>query len=210
MSPRWMNPNCSRPAAGRRVATIGLLALQGAFDAHGRALRAIGAETVEVRLPDTLNGVDGLVIPGGESTTLLLLLKEYGFDRAIRDFVDSGRPVLATCMGVILLARSVTGPEQESLGLLNVGVARNAYGRQVESFESEGLVDGRPFPMVFIRAPRITEVGDDVEVIGSCNDEPVMVRQGNILGATFHPELSGDCRVHEMLVTMAAADKGTM
>jgi 5'-phosphate synthase pdxT subunit len=175
---------------------IALLALQGAFHAHGEVLRSLGAETREVRLPAELEGTDGLVLPGGESTTLLRLIDEYGFEEPIRRFVAEGKPVLATCMGLILLARKVTNPAQRSLGLLDVTVERNAYGRQVDSFEATGEVFGRPFPMVFIRAPRIVEVGKDVEVVGTLHDEPVLVRQGNILATTFHPELSGEVAVH--------------
>jgi len=186
---------------------VGLLALQGAFAAHGEMLRRLGAETVEVRKPDQANGVDGLVIPGGESTTLLRLMREYAFDETIRLFASSERPVLATCMGLILLARKVTGPEQESLGLLDVSVERNAYGRQVDSFEATGDVAGRPFPMIFIRAPRILAMGKNVEVIGSLNGEPVLVREKNILAATFHPELSGDPAVHGIFLDMIAKTK---
>jgi 5'-phosphate synthase pdxT subunit len=175
---------------------IGLLALQGAFHAHGEVLEGLGAEPREVRLPEELEGALGLVLPGGESTTLLRLIDEYAFARPIARFAEDGKPILATCMGLILLARAVTNPAQRSLGLLDVAVERNAYGRQVDSFEAEGEVLGRPFPMVFIRAPRIIEVGKEVEVIGRLHGEPVLVRQGNILAATFHPELSGDAGVH--------------
>ncbi|MBM3321369.1 MAG: pyridoxal 5'-phosphate synthase glutaminase subunit PdxT, partial [Candidatus Eisenbacteria bacterium] len=169
---------------------IGLLALQGAFHAHGEVLARLGAEIREVRLPRELNGAEGLVLPGGESTTLLRLIEEYGFDKTIPLFASEGKPILATCMGLILLAREVTNPAQRSLGLLDVAVERNAYGRQVDSFEAEGEVLGRPFPMVFIRAPRILDVGKNVEVLGTLRGEPVLVRQRNILAAAFHPELT--------------------
>jgi 5'-phosphate synthase pdxT subunit len=182
---------------------IALLALQGAFHAHDEVLRSLGAETREVRLPAELEGTDGLVLPGGESTTLLRLIDEYGFEEPIRRFVAEGKPVLATCMGLILLARKVTNPAQRSLALLDVAVERNAYGRQVDSFEATGEVFDRPFPMVFIRAPRIVEVGKDVEVVGTLHDEPVLVRQGNILAATFHPELSGEAGVHGEFLGLA-------
>lgn len=176
---------------------VGLLALQGAFRAHGEMLKGLGAEVAEVRLPGELEGLDGLVIPGGESTTLLHLFEEDRFEGPLREFVGGGGRIFGTCMGMILLAKEVTGPAQRSFGLLDVSVERNAYGRQVDSFEAEGEVGGKPFPMVFIRAPRITRLGDGVEVLGRWNGDPVLVRQGNILAATFHPELSGDPAVHE-------------
>ncbi|MFH1681194.1 MAG: pyridoxal 5'-phosphate synthase glutaminase subunit PdxT [Candidatus Eisenbacteria bacterium] len=179
---------------------IGLLALQGAFHAHAEALVRLGAAPREVRLPGELNGADGLVLPGGESTTLLRLIGEYGFEETISRFAAQGKPILATCMGLILLAREVTNPRQKSLGLLDVVVERNSYGRQVDSFEAEGEVLGRPFPMVFIRAPRILDIGKNVEVLGTCKSEPVLVRQGKILAATFHPELTGDPAVHEIFL----------
>ncbi len=187
---------------------IGLLALQGAFAAHGEILRSLGAETEEVRNVDDLDRLDGLVIPGGESTTLLLLMEEYGFEEPIRRFARSGRGLLATCMGVILLARQVVNPPQHSLGLLDISVARNAYGRQVESFEGEGLVQGEPFPMIFIRAPRILEATSDVDVLGTIDGEPVLVRQGAVFGATFHPELSGRPAVHQLFLDSIAGRAG--
>lgn len=184
---------------------IGLLALQGAFAAHGEMLRSLGAETEEVRRADNLDRFDGLVIPGGESTTLLLLMEDYGFEEPIRRFVRSGRGLLATCMGVILLAKHVVNPPQRSLGLLDISVARNAYGRQVESFEGEGLVKGEAFPMIFIRAPRIMEATPDVEVLGTIEDEPVLVRQGSLFAATFHPELSDNPAVHQLFLDHLAS-----
>ncbi len=189
---------------------IGLLALQGAFHAHGEVLRSLGAGTTEVRLPDQLGDVDGLVIPGGESTTLIRLIDEYRFEEPLRAFAAAGKPILATCMGMILIAREVTGPAQRSLGLLDVTVERNAYGRQVDSFEATGTFRGEPLDMVFIRAPRITSVGDSVETLGSRNGEPVIVRQKNILAATFHPELSGDPAVHRFFLEVIGAAKRTV
>ncbi|MFH1277270.1 MAG: pyridoxal 5'-phosphate synthase glutaminase subunit PdxT [Candidatus Eisenbacteria bacterium] len=185
-----------------RKPKIGLLALQGAFHAHGEVLRRLGAEVVEVRLPEELDGVEGLVIPGGESTTLLHLFEDYRFEEPLRKFVADGGYVFGTCMGMILLAKEVTGPAQRSLGLLDVSVERNAYGRQVDSFEAEGNIRGEPFPMVFIRAPRITRAGAGVEVIGTWNGDPVFVRQGKILAATFHPELTGDPAVHRLFLDL--------
>jgi 5'-phosphate synthase pdxT subunit len=187
--------------------SIGLLALQGAFHAHGEVLVRLGAAPREVRLPGDLNGAEGLVLPGGESTALLRLIEEYGFEETIPRFAAEGKPILATCMGLILLAREVRNPAQKSLGLLDVAVERNAYGRQVDSFEAEGEVLGRPFPMVFIRAPRILDVGKNVEVLGTWNGDPVLVRQRNILAATFHPELSGDDAVHGMFLDVLPRER---
>ena len=168
---------------------IGVLALQGAFREHARALRRAGAEVVEVRLPEHLEGLDGLVIPGGESTTITKLAALYGLDEAIRGF---GRPIFGTCAGMILLDRA-------HLGLADLEVARNAYGRQVASFEAdlELAGDDVPFRGVFIRAPRIERVGAGVEVVATLDGEPVAVQQGPIMVVAFHPELTGDRRLHE-------------
>lgn len=179
---------------------IGLLSLQGAFAAHGGVLRSLGAETVEVRLPRELDGLDGLVLPGGESTTLLRLFDEYGFEGPIRALAVSGKPILATCMGFILLAKQISSPVQESLELVDVSLERNAYGRQVDSFEGEGEVMGKPFHMVFIRAPRIVDVGKGVDVLGLFQGKPVLVRQGKMLCATFHPELTEDDTIHRLFL----------
>ncbi len=170
---------------------VGVLALQGAFEAHERALRDLGAEVREVRTPADLAGVSGLVLPGGESSVHLRLLAESGLEEAIRKFEG---PILGTCAGLILLARKVSNPAQRSLGLLDVDVERNAYGRQRESFEDEA---GR----VFIRAPRITRVGPGVEVLErTAKGEALAVRQGRILASTYHPELSRDRALHTLLV----------
>jgi len=169
---------------------IGVLSLQGAFAAHERLLRELGAEPREVRVPADLEGLKGLVLPGGESSVHLRLLEESGLDGAIARFEGS---ILGTCAGLILLAKRVANPEQRSLGLLDVDVERNGYGRQRDSFEDE---EGR----VFIRAPRITRVGSGVEVLASREGEPIAVRAGRILGATYHPELGRDRSLHEQLV----------
>ena len=167
---------------------IGVLALQGAFREHARALRAAGADVIEVRLPGQLDGLDGLVIPGGESTTITKLAALYGLDEAIRSFE---RPIFGTCAGMILLDRS-------HLGLADFEVERNAYGRQVASFEADLEVEGddRPFRGVFIRAPRVRDVGPDVEVLAERDGEPVLLRDGRVLVAAFHPELTDDPRIH--------------
>ena len=174
---------------------IGVLALQGAFREHARALRDLGAEVVEVRLPEHLDSLDGVVIPGGESTTIAKLAAQYGLDDAIRGF---GRPILGTCAGMILLDRA-------HLGLADLEVARNAYGRQLASFEADLELVGEedePFRGVFIRAPRVRYVGPDVEVLAEHDGEPVLLRDGPILVAAFHPELTDDPRIHERFLEL--------
>jgi len=179
-----------------RKPRIGVLALQGAFREHVQALRRAGAEVVEVRLPEQLDDVDGLVIPGGESTTMARLAGLYGLDDAIRSF---GRPILGTCAGMILVDRA-------HLGLADLEVARNAYGRQVASFEADlELGDGdRPFHGIFIRAPRVRDVGPGVEVLAQLDGEPVLLRDGGVLVASFHPELTHDPRIHERFLELVA------
>ena len=177
--------------------TIGVLAIQGDFDAHRRRLEQLGAQTLLVKKPEQLDSVDALVIPGGESTTFLKFLEQGGFLEKLRDFVRA-KPAFGTCAGAILLAQEVENPPQPSLGALDVRIRRNAYGRQMESsirFGKTRLGD-EPLEMVFIRAPRIERLGQGVEVLATDGDEPVLVRQGKIMAATFHPELSEDTRVH--------------
>lgn len=194
--------------AERNAIRIGVLALQGDFARHARALARCGAEVVEVRKPDQLGDLDGLVMPGGESTTLLKLMDAWGFVPAIEKLHADGKPIFGTCAGLILLAREVTSPAQFSLGLIDVGVERNAYGRQRESFEAAGTayLDGRPVPveMVFIRAPRIRQMGEGVETLARHGGEAVMARQGTILVATFHPELTDDTTIHRYFCRMVA------
>jgi 5'-phosphate synthase pdxT subunit len=184
----------------------GVLALQGDFEAHAAVLRRLGQDVREVRRCGQLSGLSALVIPGGESTTLLNLMADEPWFEAIRSFHDGGGALLGTCAGAILLARRVE-PAQRSLALLDVAVARNAYGRQVDSFETPlepaAAADG-PMRGVFIRAPRFTSVGEGVEVVARLNGEPVLVRQGRVLAATFHPEIAGDDRVHALLLDAAA------
>lgn len=172
---------------------IGVLALQGGVAPHLEVLRALGLDAGPVRTAEELARAEGLVLPGGESGAQLRLIARHGLEGALRDLVAGGKPVLATCAGLILLARKVLRPEQWSLGALDVDVERNAYGRQVESFE----VQEGEMRMVFIRAPRIVRAGA-VEVLARLNGEPVLVRQGKVVGATFHPELAGETAVHRM------------
>ncbi len=189
--------------------TIGVLALQGDFALHVAALRRCGVEVTEIRKPEQLSGVDALVIPGGESTTLLKLMDEWQFVPALQDFHAAGKPMFGTCAGLILLARGVANPPQFSLGLIDVDVERNAYGRQRESFEARGTAElnGHPtgIDMMFIRAPRIRRVGPEVQVLARHGDDPVMARQDTILVATFHPEATGDDAVHRYFCEMVRA-----
>jgi len=196
---------------------IGVLALQGDFDRHAKALQRCGVQAVEVRKPAELGDVDGLIIPGGESTTLLKLMDAWGFVPALEKFHGEGRPIFGTCAGLILLARDVENPRQFSLGFIDVGVERNGYGRQRESFEAYGSANlerhATPVEMVFIRAPRIRRVGAGVDTLATFGDEPVMARQGSVLVATFHPELTDDPTVHQYfceMVSRAAARRGAM
>jgi 5'-phosphate synthase pdxT subunit len=162
------------------------LALQGAFESHCRALAQLGHEVREVRVAEQLDDLDGLVLPGGESTTMLKLARWGGLEAHLNAFAATGKPVLGTCAGLILSAREVVDPEQQSYGWLDVKVQRNGYGRQLDSFEATS--DGGQ-PLVFIRAPRILSVGPDVEQLDSLDGEPILVRQGNVYGACYHPEL---------------------
>jgi pyridoxal 5'-phosphate synthase pdxT subunit len=186
--------------------TIGVLALQGDFALHRKALDRIGVPSLEVRMPGHLDRVDGLIMPGGESTTLLKLLDAWDFVPALEKFHAAGKPVFGTCAGLILLAREVQTPSQFSLGFIDVAVERNAYGRQKESFEAEGTADlgGGPAPlkMVFIRAPRIRRLGPAVAPLAWHRDECVMARQGSVLVAAFHPELTDEPTVHEYFARM--------
>ena len=185
---------------------VGVLALQGAVGRHADALTALGAAVVEVRTPGDLTGVDALVLPGGESTTVSRLLATSGLFEPVADRLAGGMPALGTCAGMILLAREVLDgrPDQRCFGALDVAVRRNAFGRQVDSFEAalevRGL-KGPPFPAVFIRAPVVERVGEGVEVLATVDEHPVLCRQGNVTVAAFHPELSGDLRLHRRFVS---------
>jgi len=175
---------------------IGVLALQGDFDAHRRRLEELGANVVLVRTPEQFDDIDGLVIPGGESSAFLKLLGEEGFEK-LKYFVHT-KPTFGTCAGAIMLAKHVTNPDQPGLDALDITVERNAYGRQIDStiLEAATALGGPPLEMVFIRAPRIQQVGEGVEVLAERDGYPVLVRKGSVMASTFHPELSGDPRVH--------------
>src|SRR5215468_5150918 len=176
---------------------IGVLAIQGDYEAHKAVLERLGADVVLVRKPEQLDSIDAIVIPGGESSTFLNFLAERGFLEKLRHFV-SAKPTFGTCAGAILLAKEVENPPQQTLGALDIRVRRNAYGRQNESSirQGETKLGSSPLEMVFIRAPKIEKIGNAVEVLASESNDPVLVRQGKIMAATFHPELSEDTRVH--------------
>ncbi len=185
---------------------VGVLALQGAFREHIESLRAVGATCVEVRRPEHVSGVDALVLPGGESTTITKLLVSSGLFDAVQDVVSEGGPVLGTCAGMIVVATEILDGAEglPSLGLIDVAVRRNAYGRQRESFEvplAVSGISGGPFPGVFIRAPIIERVGAGVEVLASFEGRPVLARKGRVAVSTFHPELSGDLRLHRWFLS---------
>jgi len=193
---------------------IGVLALQGAFREHVATLAAIGVEGVEVRLPEDLREVQGLILPGGESTTMRRLIARWGLAEPILDLARSGAPLFGTCAGMIILSRSIVGDEEPVLPLLDVVVERNAFGRQLDSFETDVVVPvlgERPVHAIFIRAPIVDEAGPEVDVLASLADGRIVaVRQENVLATAFHPELAGETRFHRLVATMAAehADPG--
>jgi pyridoxal 5'-phosphate synthase pdxT subunit len=186
---------------------IGILAVQGDFAAHAKMLADLGAETVEVRTPADLEGCDGLILPGGESTTQLQFLQEEGLDKAIRKFAADERPIFGTCAGAILLASDVQHPKQDSLGLIDMTVLRNGYGRQVHSDVVTGKTSlhDEPLEMVFIRAPIIERIGKSVKVLAEYADRPALVQKGNVMASAFHPELTADTTVHRRFLEMADA-----
>jgi 5'-phosphate synthase pdxT subunit len=188
------------------VHKVGVLALQGASRRHAEALTALGAHAVEVRTPEDLTGVEGLVLPGGESTTMSKLLDISGLFEPVAERLRAGMPAFGTCAGLILLATDILDgrPDQRSFSALDVAVRRNAFGRQVDSFETDldvAGVDGGSFPGVFIRAPAIERVGEGVKVLASVDGRPVLCLQGAVMAAAFHPELSGDLRLHERFLS---------
>jgi 5'-phosphate synthase pdxT subunit len=199
-----------RGSAGKVKMKIGVLAIQGDYEAHKARLEQLGAEVTLVRKPEQLDAIDAIVLPGGESSTFLNFLAERGFLEKLREFVRT-RPTLGTCAGAILLANEVENPPQESLRALDIRIRRNAYGRQNESSirQAATKLGARPLEMVFIRAPRIIAAGSNVEVLASESGDPVLVRQGNIMAATFHPELSTDTRVHQEFLKLVRNGNGS-
>jgi pyridoxal 5'-phosphate synthase pdxT subunit len=185
---------------------IGVLAIQGDYEAHKLVLERLGVEAVLVRKPEQLDGIDAIIIPGGESSTFLNFLVERGFMEKLRNFVQA-KPAFGTCAGAILLAREVENPPQLSLGALDISIRRNAYGRQIDSsiVESKTALGEKPLEMVFIRAPKITGAGKGVEILATKDGDPVLVRQGRIMAATFHPELSNDSRVHREFLALVSS-----
>jgi 5'-phosphate synthase pdxT subunit len=183
---------------------VGILALQGAVREHADAFARLGVDAVAVKQPDELDGLDALVLPGGESTTMSMLLERSALFDPVAKLLDDGMPALGTCAGMILLANDVLDgrADQRNFGAIDIGVRRNAWGRQVDSFETDLRVDGlsSDFHAVFIRAPRVERVGDDVEVLAAIDDEPVLCRSGSIVVSSFHPELSGDFRIHQLFL----------
>jgi 5'-phosphate synthase pdxT subunit len=192
--------------SGKDHPRIGVLAIQGNYASHSQALIEAGAEPVEVRKPSQLAGLDGLILPGGESTTMLRFLEKHLFFEVLQEFC-SKKPIFGTCAGAILLAREVRNPAQRSLGVLDAVVERNAYGRQIDStiLTAETTLAGGPLEMVFIRAPRIVETGAGVDILALRDGFPALVKQGRIMAATFHPELSSDRRVHRLFVQIVTA-----
>ncbi len=187
------------------VVEVGVLALQGGVREHALAVETAGGSWCPVRRPEDLEGIDALIIPGGESTTIGRLAGIYGLIDPLRSAIAGGLPTFGTCAGMILLAAGVTGVDQPQLGVLDIIVERNAFGRQNESFEADLPIDGldEPFRAVFIRAPRVAKLGGGVDVVAEIDNHPVMVRQGNILASSFHPELTRDVRIHTMLLEAA-------
>lgn len=186
---------------------VGILALQGDVAEHAAVIRTCGAEAVEVRTPDELRTVNALIMPGGESTTIGMLMERYGLHEAIRARAQEGMPLLGTCAGAILLARQAAGGSPPLLGLMDIAVARNAYGRQRESFEADlniPAISAAPVRVAFIRAPAIEEVGNGVEVLATYGGRPVLVRQGRLLAATFHPEVLRETALHRYLFQMVS------
>jgi len=208
-------PTIVPPAAGPspRSVTVGVLALQGDFREHREKLEKMGQGVAEIRKPAELEGVDALIIPGGESTTIARLILSNGFQQPLRDFCDGGRPVWGTCAGAILLARQVDDLDRPGIEKMNIRVRRNAFGRQVDSFEADILVkgiDGPPFRTVFIRAPLIEEVSPPAGVLARLDDGTIVAaRQGNLLATSFHPELTSDLRLHEYFLSIGTGSSGT-
>lgn len=192
---------------------VGILSLQGAFKEHIKILEKCGVSAVEIRFPEQLDVVDALIIPGGESTTISRLLKKYKFRSRLNKFYKDGKPIFVTCAGLILIAKNIDG-EGRGLGYIDVDVKRNAYGRQIDSFEEllninlDGSQNGKKFKSIFIRAPKILNIGKEVEVLGKFGQDAVLIRDSNIIASTFHPELTDDLRIHKYFINMIKNNKG--
>lgn len=190
---------------------IGILALQGDFAEHINIIDKLGIQPIEIRQPAQLEALDGLIIPGGESTTMLKLMHSYNLFQPIKELANNGLPIMGTCAGMVLLAKKVSNPDMNTLSLMDIEVRRNAFGRQLDSFETGiaiPLLGDEPFPAVFIRAPLIVSVGSDVDIIGRLPDNKIVAaRQGNILALSFHPELSNDSRIHRYFLETVASYK---
>ncbi len=187
---------------------VGVLALQGAFSEHIEALKKCGVSAIEIRMPGQLEEIDGLIIPGGESTTMAKLMKKYKFYKPLDEFYNKKKPIFGTCAGLIILAKNIDG-KNTGLGYINIDVERNAYGRQIDSFEelldlsmNNGSGANGKFKSIFIRAPRISGLGEDIKILARFNQEAVLVQYNNILACAFHPELSGDLRIHKYFIDM--------
>jgi len=206
-----MKRSCWHLVAGRKDLKIGVLALQGDFARHIQTLERLGVQTAAVRLPEEIMSLDGLIIPGGESTTVGKLMSRFGVDKVIIERAGEGMPVFGTCTGAILLAKDIEGSDQPRLGLMDITVRRNAFGRQIDSFETDldiPEIGEEPVRAVFIRAPIITSIQDCVKVLAQLEDgRVVLVRENNCLAAAFHPELTDDSRVHEYFVRMVEGSK---
>jgi 5'-phosphate synthase pdxT subunit len=192
---------------------VGILSLQGAFREHIERLEKCGVSAVEIRFPEQLDDIDALIIPGGESTTIKKLLKKYRFKSRLDKFYEDGRPIFVTCAGLIMIARNIKG-EGKGLGYIDVDVKRNAYGRQIDSFEEllninlNGSQNGRKFKSIFIRAPKILNIGKGVQILGKFGKDAVLIRDKNIIASTFHPELTDDLRIHRYFINMIKNIKG--
>jgi 5'-phosphate synthase pdxT subunit len=192
---------------------VGVLALQGAFREHIKCLEKCRVSAIEIKFPSQLDDIDALIIPGGESTTIRRLLEKYKFRNKLYRFYRDGKPIFVTCAGLILMAKNIKG-EGKGLGYIDVDVERNAYGRQVDSFEEllninlDGKLKGRKFNSIFIRAPKILNIGDKVEVLGRFGQEAVLIRENNVIASTFHPELADDLRIHRYFINMIKNNKG--
>mgnify|MGYP001463054682 CR=1 FL=1 len=198
------------PIGAGRLAKIGVLAIQGDFDEHRLTLRSIGVDSKEVRLPEDLESLTGLIIPGGESTTMVQLIDAYGLRNPIKEFAEDGMGIWGTCAGMIVIADKLIDKRPSPLGLMNIEVSRNAFGRQRDSFEahlSVSQVEGPPVHALFIRAPIVTKVEDGVEILAQLETgEPVAVRQGKLLATSFHPELTGDTRMHQLFIDITQSN----